>query len=273
MQIKFQSFHPYLTYKSDGKYFIQPNGTPSFEGWSSICKPTEMNDDALDLWRLGKRAFDAFGEFPSRAEFDDCYQYYLKTIKDIKRAIADHVITDPNYIVFVNMDGEKRDPPDFDNISNSGVIEIAWQATREQSGDTAYVRGLFLFACLEEIDNSIIGMCLDGRYAVSGALAAAEAYANYQAIETGNDNLQKVRSEIAAHAAIERYKRDPKQTAKAFIKECWGQWQNNPTHYEKQSSFANDMLTKVPTDANGNPIISFDTVVKKWIPAWTKNKK
>lgn len=81
---------------------------------------------------------------------------------------------------------------------------------------------------------------------------------------------KSVRSKLAISAASQRYKHDPKQAAKAFVKECWQQWQDNPTRYKTQTAFANDVLTKIGTDRDGNPIISFDTIVKKWIPIWAK---
>src|SRR3569832_1198573 len=71
MKFKFQGFHPYLTYKNGCRYFVAPDGKSSFDGWSSISHPTNMSDDALDLWRLGKRAFNALGEIESKKKKDD----------------------------------------------------------------------------------------------------------------------------------------------------------------------------------------------------------
>lgn len=269
MKFKFQAFHPYLTYKNEGRYFIAPNGEPSFSGWPSVSHPTDMDQDARHLWQLGRQAFEAFGEFTSKEEFDASYGYYLETIRALRIELGKRILG--NNLVFVNSHEEEH-TPDIDDLPNSAIVNIIWQAARTQSGDCSDLGGLFLFACLEEIDSAIIAMCLDGS-AASLALRAAEAFANFQAIESGNDNLQKARSELAVRNATERYKRDPKQAAKAFVKECWNQWQENPTLYNTQSTFASDMLTKVQTNAEGNPIISFDTILKKWIPLWTKEKK
>ena len=275
MKNMFQAYHPYVTYSNEGKYFARANGKPSFEGWSYASDATDMSHDAQDLWRLGKKAYGALGEIKSREEFDEFYGYHLAMIRDLRLAIAERVIERPGATIFVNLGGEEK-IPDFDELSNSAIVDISWQIARQaQVADDAYdfFGGMFLFTCLEEINNTIVGMCCDGDYAVSGAIAAAEAYANYQAIASGNDNLQRMRSEAAARAAIERYKRDPKQAAKAFAKECWEEWQNNLTRYKTQTAFANDVLTKVDTDKDGIPIISFDTIVKKWIPTWAKKKK
>lgn len=81
------------------------------------------------------------------------------------------------------------------------------------------------------------------------------------------------KSKEATSRAAARYANDPKQVAKRFVKECWQEWRTNATRYNSQSAFANDVLQKVETDQEGNPIISFDTIVKKWIPEWTKEIK
>jgi hypothetical protein len=272
MKLKFQAFHPYLTYKNSGKYFIRPSGEPSFKGWPSISHPTEMIDDALSLWRLGKLAFEALGEINSKDEFDEFYDYNCQAIRGVRLMLAERLILDPNSILFHDQAGENFSA-EIDDFSNCAIVDILWQVSRQQPECPPFIAGMFLFACLEEIDSAIISMCLDSGYAISSALAAAEAYGNFQAIVSGNDNLQQVRSELAVRGAIERYKRDPKQLAKAFVKECWEQWQENPKRYKTQSGFASDVLAKVQTDDKGDPIISFDTVLKKWIPTWTRSKK
>lgn len=234
-----------------------------------------MSDDALDLWRLGKRAFDslnAIEKIKSKEEFDFIFKKHKEILCEIKLILAKRIDDNPSSINFVTLDGDKV-TPDFAEASNSVIVDIAWQMARSQSSDCRLFGEMFLFICFEEIAHSIIGMCLDGDYAISGALSAAEAFANFQAIDSGNEHLQKVRSEFASRSAIERHKRDPKQKAKSFIKECWIEWQEKPERYTKQSEFVIDALNKIETTENGEPIVSFDTVLKKWIPNWTKEKK
>lgn len=75
------------------------------------------------------------------------------------------------------------------------------------------------------------------------------------------------------NAANKRHKNDPKQAAKRLVKDCWLDWKISPARYSGQTAFANDILTKVDTNDRGDPIITFDTIVKKWIPMWTREKK
>ncbi len=277
MKREFQSFHPYLTYENEGKYFVQPDGTPSFEGWPSVSHPTEMYDDALDLWWLGKQAFDALGEIQSMDEFDELHQYYLEAIKGARLAMAERMINNPKSFEFSNREGESFEL-DLDDISNSQMVDILWQFASGKGGgaeDFNYLGGCFLFACLEEIDSTIIGMCIDGNYAVSGALAAAKAYANYEAIKSGNENLQKLRSEMGYKGALEKIRRDSngKFAAKRLAKMLWDDWQANPGRYAKQTDFVSAVLDKVDVNDNGDPVISFDTVLKKWVPEWNREAR
>ena len=51
-------------------------------------------------------------------------------------------------------------------------------------------------------------------------------------------------SEVARMAARARYAKDPKQAAKAFIRECWLAWRAKPSQYPSAAAFARAMLDK-----------------------------
>lgn len=70
-----------------------------------------------------------------------------------------------------------------------------------------------------------------------------------------------------------RHKDTSQQVARSIVRECWDAWQINPDNYRTQSEFAADMLTKVPVNDRGTPAVAFDTILKKWIPAWTREQK
>src|SRR3569833_3291676 len=123
MKFKFQGFHPYLTYKNGCRYFVAPDGKSSFDGWSSISHPTNMSDDALDLWRLGKRAFNALGEIESREKFDDLYKTYLETIREIHLALGRQNKKNPKN---KNKKNKKKESffPDIDDMTDSAIVDI-----------------------------------------------------------------------------------------------------------------------------------------------------
>ena len=74
-------------------------------------------------------------------------------------------------------------------------------------------------------------------------------------------------------AANARHKDSPQRRARMFVRECWEEWLKNPSNYQTQSEFALDMLSKVPVNDRGQPAVSYDTIVKKWIPAWKKEER
>lgn len=77
----------------------------------------------------------------------------------------------------------------------------------------------------------------------------------------------------ATKAANARHKDSPQRRARMFVRECWDKWQSKPDNYQTQSEFALDMLTKVPADDHGQPAVSYDTITKKWLPAWKREKR
>ena len=54
----------------------------------------------------------------------------------------------------------------------------------------------------------------------------------------------RTRSFIAREASIAKLKKDPKQTEKSFVFDCWKTWQEKPRSYKYKSDFAKDMLDK-----------------------------
>jgi hypothetical protein len=261
---KHAAHHPYLSYAEGSKSFVRPDGQRSFKGWHNVS-----DFDVSTLWTLGRDAFAALPAVASKEEFDQFYEKHLADISTLRTVIK--TASDLKGIVFKSEDGDLV-TPDLDELSATSVLDMAWQFVRKDASTFEFLNHNYLFVCLEEVDDAIVGLCLDGG-AVGAALMAANAYANFQAIESGNDSLQKARSDLAMRAAIERHRQDPKQAAKQLVKECWYAWQMRPELYRSQSVFATDMLTKVAADTAGNPIISHDTIVKKWIPEWSKSRK
>lgn len=65
---------------------------------------------------------------------------------------------------------------------------------------------------------------------------------------------------------VERHLRDPKAKDKAFVYECWQDWQSNPSAYRGPTAFAKDMLDKVSN-------LSSDTqVIMRWAREWKNGK-
>ena len=83
---------------------------------------------------------------------------------------------------------------------------------------------------------------------------------------------QILKTEIAKARAHQKWAKHPSQRAKETAKECWDAWQLDPRRYKNQPSFANDVLEKVETKTNGDPVITFNTIVKKYIPEWRTPK-
>ncbi|MFL9987137.1 hypothetical protein [Paraburkholderia sediminicola] len=79
-----------------------------------------------------------------------------------------------------------------------------------------------------------------------------------------------IRSRDASERAQQRYRDDPKQEAKRFVRECWDQWQSTADLYKSQAAFARDMMDKVGINVGGS-LTSIDTITKKWIPEFRRD--
>jgi len=67
----------------------------------------------------------------------------------------------------------------------------------------------------------------------------------------------------AINAAKIRWEKDPKQTEKLFIKECWNDWSDDPRKYKSKAEFARDMLEKCEN-------LSSQKIIEDWCREWEK---
>ncbi len=81
------------------------------------------------------------------------------------------------------------------------------------------------------------------------------------AVASGNRAESEARTALARIAAQARHAKDPKQTDKASVRECWGAWQKQPTRYRGKSAFARDMLDKYPS-------LRSQQVIEGWCRDW-----
>jgi len=78
-----------------------------------------------------------------------------------------------------------------------------------------------------------------------------------EAIERG------AREAAARRAATARHANDPKQLAKRFVRDCWSDWNAEPSRYATTTAFARDMLDK-------QPALASEAVIARWVRTWTK---
>ena len=71
---------------------------------------------------------------------------------------------------------------------------------------------------------------------------------------------------MAYRAALARVAADPKQKEKAFVFQCWQDWQKKPESYKSKAAFAKDMLTKCEK-------LDSQKVIEDWSRAWEKSSK
>lgn len=77
---------------------------------------------------------------------------------------------------------------------------------------------------------------------------------------------KSTRSDAAKKGQKTGLKAAKKSEIKEAVKKAWDAWQAKDSLYSTQSDFANEMVKEYKEE------ISFDTIVKKWIPTWAKEK-
>lgn len=77
---------------------------------------------------------------------------------------------------------------------------------------------------------------------------------------------QTARITQSKKAAKARWESDPKMEEKAFVKDCWQEWQNDPARYKNKSAFLRDMHLKLDNLTLYYPTLS------NWIKVWRNEK-
>ena len=78
-----------------------------------------------------------------------------------------------------------------------------------------------------------------------------------------------VHAGLARENARRRHDGDPKQKAKASVRECWDEWQSRPSRYKGKAAFSRDMLDKF-LDEKGMPILESQPVIERWCREWER---
>nr|MBL8410212.1 hypothetical protein [Dechloromonas sp.] len=254
---RFIYFDPVLTYSTPGNYqFVSPRGEP--------CG--DLNSETGSLFRIGQEIFSRLtgGEEVSKDDFLDGYADYWNWMDEF-RAIAVKWI-EQGKLSLQTIDGQAL--IDIASLDQTQMASLCWQryltmgvSAKEENADL--FRQIFLFHALFEIDNALIGIALGDTEAALSAIEAANALNNAISIESGSESQQEIRRDMAYRGAMEKLKRDPKQRAKIFVKECWNEWQIKPSNYKNKSAFAKDMLSKFDE-------LDSQTVITRWCSQWEK---
>lgn len=71
--------------------------------------------------------------------------------------------------------------------------------------------------------------------------------------------------EVSRKGGLARHAKDPKQREKAFIRQCWTDWQRTPDAYKSKAAFARDMLDKCEH-------LMSTKQIEDWCREWDKEK-
>jgi hypothetical protein len=242
---RFLTYHPFATY--GGANNVNIFKTREGSAAETFGRPPAENPDVASLWRLGERAYGLLPTSSSIAEFDEEVREFDNFVEDTRVQIYQQIMD--GLVRCATPSGGQADPEWIKELPASAIVNICWgmgisRGPIHDDSVTEMFQVSFCIACLLEIDNANVGLFLDGRDAVASSLAAAEAFANAEAIATRFDQLQDVRRQMAMQGALSRVRNDPRQAEKQFIKECWNEWRLDGSRYASKAAFARDMLAK-----------------------------
>ena len=73
--------------------------------------------------------------------------------------------------------------------------------------------------------------------------------------------MPSTRTAIGKAGAAAKLAKDPKQSEKVAVRECWDAWQAQPSRYKGVAAFARDMLRKFEN-------LESQPVIERWCREW-----
>lgn len=81
--------------------------------------------------------------------------------------------------------------------------------------------------------------------------------------EAWGELLSESRTEAARKTAAAKHAADPRQSEKAFVRQCWEEWQADSARYLSKAAFARDMLDKCK-------VLRSTKKIEDWCRSWEK---
>jgi len=152
------------------------------------------------------------------------------------------------------------------NLTESHALQLAMRFPKICQSvlfDEQSLGRYFALAALLEIDDLLMRL-INGRGHAWGCLITATenycAAASLLQKDGRTDGFAVRRAKLAARS---RWMTDPRSVDKAFVRDCWHRWQNNPSTYESKAAFAKDMLDKCEN-------LKSQKVIEDWCRDWEK---
>ena len=109
------------------------------------------------------------------------------------------------------------------------------------------------FLCMNEVFKSLLAYG-QSNMMLGSALTLSGAHWSKDSIRSN-----------ALRAVGEKLANDPKQKDKATVRECWDDWQKQPTRYRSKAAFARDMREKFPR-------LESQPVIERWCREWESSE-
>lgn len=251
---------------------VMGTGTPQFRGMDGALLPRRCQSDALLGLAVG---VSKIVQHPgSRAEWDavcEAYGFHVSFFYREELELATRLAALEGKLWFISHSGEPDLTKKLSALPNSSVLLASYefigldQETPLKMMERVYelVAWPMCIACLEEVDNAVgaLHAGVDVDAGIHASVVAAQLFANASAIAEGRAIPKSTHARRGARAKLWL---DPRQLAKAEVRECWERWQRQPERYNGKAAFARDMLQKFES-------LKSQPVIEGWCREWERS--
>lgn len=246
----FVSYCATNTYSSenDERLFLDDKGEDCLKGWrieqgknSSLSRLFDIGAEAYSVLHAGVDPTEK-----NQSSFSELFSGYRDSVEILRQAIHQRVST--GSIKAVYPDGRPAEPGLILEAEEIEVIKFGRTAAITLCADDETMKQFYVellcVGCLREIDHAIVALVHNPIDAIESTLNAKEMLDLARAGEVEKEIKQKFVIRRARRAAAGKHAKHT-EPDKTLVRECWLEWQANPSLYKNKASFDRDMLEKM----------------------------
>ncbi len=170
---------------------------------------------------------------------------------------------DPEKYFFEELFGKTFDAPDTDGDKAVNEIGTLLDGSYTEDGSAPFAL-IQVMGVVVDYSAQAMKAEKNGNHQMAWSFACdAQYWAGILNAELARGKEPSVLSVNALNAALARWRDDPKQAEKEFIRKCWCEWKENQDRYKSKAAFARDMLSKCEH-------LTSQKKIEDWCRAWEK---
>jgi hypothetical protein len=270
MAYQFRNYDPIASFERGhpDDSFRLADGSDIFSSgaWLSRSDDSDINV----LRKIAFRAVAGLVRLKDNESLADSLLTWLRFVDEYRERLAEGLSTRLIKVVVCDSSGARLphdeaieavlESDDFDLVNVTASLAKGTSEPLEPS-----IAMMYYVVALKKVDEAILSVMCGGNGTACHAVVALESLKAGEALENYSDTKRQTFSDWGRRARAKSLEVDPRQKEKLFIRDCWSEWQKQPSNYRSKAAFAKDVIEKCQ-------FLVSTKVVENWCREWSKSE-